>query len=84
MKKEQEKYPDYRRKRIADRADQAVIRLWMAGRKVLLCDDNRGMGVVEVILIILVLVGLVVVFKNNITTIVNNVFKKITTKVNSI
>lgn len=45
--------------------------------------DNRGMGVVEVILIILVLVGLVLVFKTNITTIVNSIFKKITTKVNS-
>ena len=48
-----------------------------------LATDNRGMGVVEVILIILVLVGLVLVFKTNITTIVNTIFKKITTKVNS-
>ncbi len=46
-------------------------------------NDNRGMGVVEVILIILVLVGLVVLFRTNITTIVNNIFKKITTKVNT-
>lgn len=45
---------------------------------------EEGMGVVEVVLIILVLVGLVIIFKNQITGIVNSVFNKITTKVNTI
>ncbi|MCM1026938.1 MAG: hypothetical protein NC432_10915 [Roseburia sp.] len=38
------------------------------------------MGTVEVILIIVVLVGLVILFKNQITEIVNNIFKKITSE----
>lgn len=46
-------------------------------------NNNKGMGVIEVILIILVLVGLVVIFRTNITNIVNTIFNKITTKVNT-
>lgn len=44
-------------------------------------QNNKGMGVVEVILIILVLVGLVVIFRTKITTIVNLIFSKITSKI---
>ena len=40
--------------------------------------EEDGMGTVEVILIIVVLVGLVVVFKDQITEIVDNLFDKIT------
>ncbi len=47
-------------------------------------DNNSGMGVVEVILIILVLVGLVIIFKSKLTTIVNKIFNSITTKVNNV
>lgn len=43
-----------------------------------LCSNNRGMGTVEIILIIVVLVGLVLIFKNQITQIVNSLFGKIT------
>lgn len=42
--------------------------------------DEDGMGTVEVILIIVVLVGLVVIFRNQITAIVNSLFKKITSR----
>ena len=42
------------------------------------------MGTVEIILIILVLVGLVVIFKNQITRIVNNIFNKITAQTGKI
>lgn len=38
------------------------------------------MGTVEVILIIVVLVGLVVIFKEKITEIVNSIFSKITSQ----
>lgn len=41
-------------------------------------EDDRGMGTVEVILIIVVLVGLVIIFKDQITQIVNSLFGKIT------
>lgn len=40
--------------------------------------EEDGMGTVEVILIIVVLVGLVIIFKSQITEIVNNLFAKIT------
>lgn len=43
-------------------------------------NDQRGMGTVEVILIIVVLIGLVIFFKAQITTVIQDVFSKITTK----
>lgn len=42
--------------------------------------EEDGMGTVEVILIIVVLVGLVIIFKDQITKIVNNLFDKITSQ----
>ncbi len=42
--------------------------------------DNRGMGTVEVILIIVVLVGLVIIFRGQITAIVNSLFGQITSQ----
>lgn len=48
-----------------------------------LMNDNRGMGVVEIILIILVLVGLVVIFRTKITSIVNTIFSKLISNVNT-
>lgn len=42
--------------------------------------DESGMGVVEVILIIVVLIGLVIIFQTQIEKIVNNIFKTITSK----
>ncbi len=45
-----------------------------------LITDEDGMGTVEIILIIVVLVGLVVIFRTQITTIVNSLFKKITNR----
>ncbi len=39
--------------------------------------EEDGMGTVEVILIIVVLVGLVVIFKDQVTKIVNDLFSKI-------
>lgn len=49
-----------------------------------LLRDESGMGTVEVILIIVVLVGLVILFKTQITQIVENLFDKITKQTNSI
>lgn len=44
--------------------------------------EEDGMGTVEIILIIVVLVGLVLIFKDQITSIVNSIFSKITTQTN--
>ncbi len=46
--------------------------------------DDGGMGTVEMILIIVVLVGLVLIFKNQITTIINTLFDSITAKTGTI
>lgn len=46
--------------------------------------EDEGMGTVEVILIIVVLVGLVIIFKSRITEIVENLFDKITTQTDSV
>lgn len=42
-----------------------------------LSKEVKGVGVVEVILILVVLIGLVIIFKSQLTTIVNNIFKTI-------
>ena len=47
-------------------------------------SEEDGMGTVEVILIIVVLVGLVIIFKGRITEIVENLFDKITTQTESV
>lgn len=46
--------------------------------------EEEGMGTVEVILIIVVLVGLVIIFKDQITKIVNDLFSKISTQTGKI
>ena len=45
-------------------------------------SNNKGMGVVEIVLIILVLVGLVIIFRTQITAIITNVFSKVTKEIN--
>lgn len=40
--------------------------------------EEKGMGTVEIILIIVVLIGLVIIFKKQLRTLVTNIFKKIT------
>lgn len=47
-------------------------------------NDEDGIGVVEVVLITIVLVGLVVLFKKQITDLVNSVLSKMTNQANKI
>lgn len=47
-------------------------------------QEEDGMGTVEIILIIVVLVGLVLIFKEQITKIVESIFKKITSQTNKV
>ena len=46
--------------------------------------EESGMGVIEVILIIVVLIGLVIIFKTEITKVVNDIFSKIVSQTNKI
>lgn len=42
--------------------------------------EERGIGVVEVILILVVLIGLVIIFKSQLTSLVSTIFQKITSE----
>ena len=43
----------------------------------MLKGDDRGIGVVELILILVVLIGLVVIFRDQLTSLINNIFERI-------
>ncbi|MDO4333361.1 MAG: Flp1 family type IVb pilin [Eubacteriales bacterium] len=43
-------------------------------------NSQEGVGTVEVVLLILVAVGLVLIFKDKITSLVNSIFSKITSQ----
>lgn len=47
-------------------------------------QEEEGMGTVEIILIIVVLIGLVIIFKTQLRALVQNVFKKITEDSNTV
>ena len=47
-------------------------------------DDEDAIGTVEMILILIVLIGLVIIFRNQLKTIVNDLFDKVTTQSNSV
>ncbi len=63
---------------------------WMEGGEKMLelladfwCDEE-AVGVVEIILILVVLISLVLIFKEQLTAIVQNIFKKISSQSNSV
>lgn len=39
--------------------------------------EEEGIGVIEVVLILVVLIGLVIIFKGQITSLLSNIFKEI-------
>ncbi len=43
-------------------------------------EDESGVGVVEMILILVVMIGLVLIFKKQLTSLVNNIFDTINSK----
>lgn len=48
------------------------------------CEEESGIGTVEIILILVVLIGLVLIFKSQLTSLVNNIFSKISSQANSV
>lgn len=54
--------------------------MWRLQRLRNILKDDQGVGVVEVILILVVLIGLVIIFKSQLTTLVQNIFEKITSE----
>ena len=56
-------------------------RIWYLKNRVReILTEKKGVGVVEVILILVVLIGLVIIFKSQLTSLVQNIFKKITSE----
>ena len=49
-----------------------------------LLEDEQGITTVEIILILVVLISLVIIFKKQLTNLVNKIFSKITSQSNSI
>ena len=49
-----------------------------------LYEEDDGIGTVEIILILVVLIGRVIIFKSQLTSLVNNIFKKIVSQSNGI
>lgn len=39
--------------------------------------EEQGVGVIELVLVLVVLIGLVIIFKKQITTLLQNIFKEI-------
>lgn len=56
-----------------------MIREWKAFWK-----EETAVGVVEIILILVVLIGLVIIFKEQLTKLVENILKKVTSQSNRI
>ena len=46
--------------------------------------DDKGIGVVELILILVVLIGLVVIFRDQLTALVNGIFERIVNDSNAV
>lgn len=45
-----------------------------------LLEDNSGMSVIELLLILVVIIALILIFKNQLTDLVNTIFEKITSE----
>lgn len=53
-------------------------RIWYLKNRIRdILTEEDGVGVVEVILILVVLIGLVIIFKSQLTSLVQNIFSKI-------
>lgn len=54
--------------------------LYIKNRVCEILREEKGVGVVEVILILVVLIGLVIIFKSQLTSLVQSIFEKITSE----
>lgn len=54
--------------------------MWKLKQIAEVLKEERGIGVVEVILILVVLIGLVLIFKTQLTNLVETIFQKITSE----
>ena len=78
---------------IRDMKWKAHLAMWrmrarLSGIK--MCDaddflsDDRGLGTIEIVLILVVLIGLVIVFKREISSLLNSIFDSVDTQAGTI
>ena len=64
-----------------DREKMSMLKKWKENKLVsewnALWRQEEGVGVIEVVLILVVLIGLVIIFKTQITKLLENIFKEI-------
>ena len=64
-----------------DREELSMLKKWKENKLVsewnAFCRQEEGVGVIEVVLILVVLIGLVIIFKTQITKLLENIFKEI-------
>ena len=54
--------------------------MWLKKEIVAFWNDEEGVTVIEIVLILVVVIGLVLIFKSQINTLLNNIFKQINSK----
>ena len=65
-----------------ERGGECMKKLWELAKG--FAAEEDAVGVVEIILILVVLIGLVIIFKEQLTSLVKNILSKITKQSNSI
>ncbi|MBQ6814553.1 MAG: hypothetical protein IJP13_03340 [Lachnospiraceae bacterium] len=59
-----------------------IIDIFLKGRT-FITEDNRGIGSIEMVLLILVILGIIVLFRDYIEALINTVFTKIDSQISS-
>ena len=54
--------------------------MWLKKEIIAFWNDEEGVTVIEIVLILVVVIGLVLNFKSQINTLLNNIFKQINSK----
>ena len=54
--------------------------MWLKKEIIAFWNDKEGVTVIEIVLILVVVIGLVLIFKSQINTLLNNIFKQINSK----
>ena len=54
--------------------------MWLKKEIIEFWNDEEGVTVIEIVLILVVVIGLVLIFKSQINTLLNNIFKQINSK----
>lgn len=54
--------------------------LWTIQKAIWKMQETKGMSTIELLLILVVMISLVLIFKNQLTNLVNTIFRKITSQ----